>query len=247
MRFSIGNEQFELSDALLSAVVRAIDKAISEDVPNQIHTMPLETSNYIRMMRGDFINQNLRDFAVLNGGTIHPFKRFSWEGRLLVDHGSHLTISVTSQSNLMMIPRKLRQRPHFMQSILHGFNGDLHGKNEQICIYDPDPFDDETYAMDLDEIVNGAFDPSDGYRHCVVVYSASSDELVDVKLVVLDPWFNTVTEESLLGYMKPDFAKLSEPTFTDSGSIKEHDEATRRLSTLKTGIKPFLKKKDKEG
>ena len=37
----------------------------------------------------------------------------------------------------------------------------------------------------------------------------SEDELLDVKLVVLDPQFNTVIEENLNEYMKPDFARLT--------------------------------------
>ena len=45
MKFSIARDNYEISDALLSAIVRAIDKAVSEDVPNQLRSMPLETNN----------------------------------------------------------------------------------------------------------------------------------------------------------------------------------------------------------
>lgn len=247
MRFTIGNDQFEISDTLLRAIVRAIDKAVSEDIPNQLRSMPLETNNYIRQMRGDCINQNLRDFAVMNGSELHSFKRFSWSGRILVDHDSRLTISITTQSNLLLIPRKSRQRPHFVQSMLHGLNGDLHGRYEQMRFFDTDPFDDETYAEDFADIVNGAFDPADGFRHCVIAYNALADEVVDLKLVVLDPWFNAVTEESLVDYMRPDFARLSESAYGNGSTHADHNAATRLLSSLKPGVKPSLREKEKEG
>lgn len=106
MQLFIGNERFEISDGLLTAVVRAIEKAVSEDVPNQVRELRIETNNYIAFIRGDYINQNLRNFAVGEGGILHPFQRYGWHGRLLVCPDSRLTISITSENNLSMIPRK---------------------------------------------------------------------------------------------------------------------------------------------
>ena len=247
MHLFIGNDYFELSDTLISAIIRAIDKAVSEDVPNQLRSMPLETNNYIRQMRGDWINQNLRDLAVMNGSMLHSFRRFSWNGRILVDRDSRLTISITTQNNLLLIPRKSRQRPHFLQSILHELNGDLHGHYEQMRFFDTAPFEDETYAKDFADISNGAFDPAEGFRHCVIAYNTLADELVDVKLVVFDPYFNTVTEESLADYINPDFARLTESAGIDDSKRTDHNAATRRLSSLKPGIKPSIREKEKEG
>lgn len=246
MKFSIGNEPFEIDDALLSAIVRAIDKAVSEDVPNQLRELSLETNNYISFIRGDFINENLRNFAIEEGGLLHSFHRYGWSGRLLISHDSRVSISITTENNLGIIPRKLRQRPHFMQSMLQSMNGDLHGRFEQTRLFNTDKFDDEVYAKDFDDIINGAFDPEDGYRHCVIAYRASGNELVDVKLVVLDPWFNVVTEESLTDYMKPDFARLTAPSPAEDEAREEHNASTRRLVSVKNGIKPALREGEKQ-
>ena len=247
MRIFIGDGHYELNDDLLSAIVRAIDKAVSEDVPNQMNGTPLETNNYIRLIRSDFINNNLRRLVAPNGCLLHSFVRFSWKGRILLDHDSRLTISITSQNNLLQIPRKARKRPHYLQSMLHVLNGNLHGRFEQMRMFDLDSFDDETYAKDFEDIMSADFDPADDYRHCVIAYKAFGDELVDIKLVVLDPWFNTVTEESLVGYLKPDFARLSESAAGLDSTRAVHNAATRRLSSLKPGVKPSLKEKEKEG
>lgn len=246
MKFSIGNEPFEIDDALLIAIVRAIEKAVSEDTPNQLRDLSLETNNYIAFIRGDFINQNLRGFAVQEGALLHAFRRYGWNGRLLISRESRLTISITTENNLGIIPRKIRQRPYFMQSLLHRMNGDLHGRFEQARLFDTDPFDDEVYAKDFDDIINGAFDPEDGYRHCVIAYRTSGNELVDIKLVVLDPWFNVVTEQSLTDYMKPDFALLTASASTEIKSREDHNAATRRLTSVKAGIKPTLREGEKQ-
>ncbi len=246
MKFSIASDNYEISDALLSAIVRAIDKAVSEDVPNQLRSMPLETNNYIAFIRGDFINQNLRVFAIEEGSLLHAFKRFGWNGRILISRESKLTISITTQTNLSLIPRRTRQRPHFMQSMLHGMNGDLRGRYEQTRLFDTDPFEPEDYAKDFEDIINGAFEPEEGYRHCVIAYRAYGGELLDVKLVVLDPWFNTVIEESLTEYMKPDFARLTDPAPADEAAREEHNAATHRLTSLKPGVKPVLREGEKQ-
>lgn len=246
MKFSIAGNNHEISDSLLSAIVRAIDKAVSEDVPNQLRTMPLETNNYIAFIRGDFINQNLRAFAIEEGGLLHAFKRFGWSGRILINRESKLTISITTQTNLSLIPRKSRQRPHFMQSVLHSMNGDLRGKYEQTRLFETDLFETEEYAKDFEDIINGAIMPEDGYRHCVVAYRTYGSELLDVKLVVLDPWFNTVIEESLNEYMKPDFARLTDSAPAEEAAREEHNTATHRLTSLKPGVKPVLREGEKQ-
>ena len=247
MRLFIGDEQYELNDSLLSAIVRAIDKAISVDIPNQLRENPLETNNYIHLMRGDWINQNLCDFAVADGSVLLSFKRFSWKGRILVNHESRLTISITTQNNLLAIQRKTRRRPHYLQSVLHVLNGDLHGHYEQIPLFGLDLFDKEAYAEDFTDIISGAFDPAEGYRHCVVAYSTDGDELIDIRLVVFDPWWFTVAEESLKDYLKPDFARLSESTFDNDQVYEDHNSATRRLTSLKLGVKTSLRETQKEG
>lgn len=245
MKFSVGNESCELSDTLLNAIVCSIDKAVSEDVPNQLRKYPLETNNYISFMRGDFINQNLRQMVNDEGGQLHRFQRFGWSGRILISRESHLTISITTQNNLNTIPRKVRQRPHFMQSLLHCMNDGLHGRYEQISLFDSDPFEEEAYVTDFENIINGVLN-ADEFRHCVITYCTSGNDLVDVKLVILDPCFNVVTEDSLVEYMKPVFARLTDSAPKEETAREKHNNATRQLTSLKQGVTPALREEEKE-
>ena len=223
-------------------VIHAIEKAVSEDVPRQVTENRLETNNYLAFIRGDFINSNLRELTASGYGELLPFQRFGWRGRLLVDRLSRLTYSITTQANLNQIPRKHRQRPHFLQSLLAVENGDLEGCGRQLTLYDMDPFEQDTYRADFDDIVNGFFESSEGYRHCVITYQAQRDEVTDINLVLLDSKFAVVEEYSLNEFRRPDFAQLTAYALSDDAvEYEAHNAATKNLTKLKKGIKPGMR------
>lgn len=227
------------ADFDLDLIVRAIAKAISEDIPNQLREHHLETNNYIGLMRGDYINDNLRNFALVGGYELLPIQRYGWRGRLLVNHEKRITLSIVTQSNLHMIPRMKRARPHYTMSILKMQNGDLQGQYVQQTLFSVEPFDSEVLEEDYETIMCGAVDPSEGYHHYFVAYRADTYELVDVKLVLMDSMFNVVQEESLNHLIVPDFARLTEEIDSDATVAAEetHRKATRQLFKLKLGLR----------
>lgn len=222
----------------LNLIVRAIEKAIGEDVPNQLREHHLETNNYIGLMRGDFINENLRNFVLADGYELLPIQRYGWRGRLLVNHEKRITLSIVTQANLHMIPLKKRVRPHYTMSILRVQNGDLQGQFVQETLFPTEPFDTELLEADYETMMAGAINPDDGYHHYFVSYRAEANELVDVKLVLMDPMFNIVREESLNHLIKPDFARLTEEADSDATLAAEetHRRATRQLPKLKLNL-----------
>lgn len=227
-------------DVIMNAI-HAIEKAVSEDVPRQITENQLETNNYLAFIRGDFINSNLRELTASGCGELLPFQRFGWRGRLLVDRLSRLTYSITTHANLNQIPRKRRQKPHFLQTLLAVENGDLEGFGRQLTLYDMDPFEQDTYHADYNDIVNGFFDCSEGYRHCVITYQAQRDEVTDINLVLLDSKFAIVEEYSLNEFRRPDFSQLTiSVSSNDTVERETHNVATKNLTNLKKGIKPGL-------
>lgn len=227
---------------IIMHAIHAIEKAVSEDIPRQITENLLETNNYLAFIRGDFINSNLRELTASGYGELLPFHRFGWQGRLLIDRLNRLTYSITTQANLNQIPRKHRQKPHFLQTLLAVENGDLKGCGRQLTLYDMDPFEQDTYHADFNDIVNGFFGCFDGYRHCVITYQARQDEITDINLVLLDSQFAVVEEYSLNEFRRPDFSQLTISVSSDDAVEREtHNVATKSLTKLKKGIKPVLK------
>lgn len=232
---------------IIMCAVKAIEKAVTEDVPQEMKRRHLETNNYIGHIRGDFINQNLRDLIGDVGGELIPFKRYGWKGRLLLDPGSKMTYNISSLSNLQQIPLKRRNHPHFLQTLLRIENGDLKGTYQQMSMYDVEQFDQEVYSDDFVNIACGAIVPLEGYHHCVVAYQAERGEVTDIRLILFDPSFNIVEECDLNDLRKANFYQLTEDFPNESTTVQEHNRATRGLTKLKEGIKPRLWNEEKRG
>ena len=229
----------KVDDNLIRRIVRAIEKAIANDIPAMIHEHPLETINYIKIMRTDYINENLKSIALGEDIKLIKFKRFSWFGCMLVDLRKRTTYTITTKQNLKSIPKKKdRKSPHFLMSVLAVENGDLHGQYEQQSLFPMYNygFDKECYETDYNNIVNGVLDPREGYRHFVISYEISDDILLNVDLLLLDKNFYEVEKRSLNEYIKPDFAKLTNLETAYSKEENQKDKKRKVSLSLKPGV-----------
>ena len=229
----------KVDDDLIRRIVRAIEKAVADDIPAIIHEHPLETTNYIKIMRTDCINENLKSIALGEDIKLIKFKRFSWYGRMLVDLRNRTTYTITTKQNLTAIPKKKeRKTPHFLMSILAIENGDLHGQYEPLSLFPTYNcgFEKECYETDYNNIVNGVLDPREGYRHFVISYEFTDDILLNVDLLLLDKNFCEVEKRNLNEYIKPDFAKLTNLETTYSKDKTQNDTNHKVSLSLKPGI-----------
>jgi len=243
MKFNAGcHGDIEINMDIVISAIRAIEKAVTEDVPNELKEKNLETNNRIGGLRGDWINQNLRDFTVNAGGILHPFARYGWRGRMIVDRDNKISYSIATRANLKQIPRKLRRTPHFLQTVLMQENRELHGRYEQTTMFDMNQFDEHVYEQDYDSIFYGAINPNEGYKHCVICYETASDEISNISLLLLDPHFNIVNEMDLSDYCKPDFSKLTADNTHNDFNASEHNEAIRNLLKVKHSLSTIKKR-----
>lgn len=240
------NPEVEFDINLIARMVYAINKAVTVNIPQQLQEQHLETNNYIAHMRGDWINENLRRSVVTDGVDLVCFRRTSWKGRLLVDHRSHTSYSITTIENLRRIPKKHRLHPHFLQTILSIENAGYEGQYSQTSFL-PDIYSPEEYENDYSEIFAGMLDPDSGYHHCVIAYGVEGDEITDIRLEFLDPNFYVVDELSLTEYIRPDFAKLTEPSWTTNDLPEEPAKTSKDLPQLKTAVVAKLREVEKQG
>ena len=92
--------EIDINENLIRRIVRAIDKAVADDVPQYLRENYKETNNAIPQLRGDFINDNLRLQVVGENIELIAFQRYAWEGRLIVDRVNKITYTVTTQQTL---------------------------------------------------------------------------------------------------------------------------------------------------
>ena len=242
----------KLSDSLpseeiiLRHIVRAIQKAVEEDMPEYYSDNHMETMNAARYVRSDLINDNLRNIVTDEHRRLVPFKRYSWDGRILLDELTKSTYTITTRQTLMTIPKKKdRKHPHFLQSLISVENSELEGKNVQLSFFPTKTFDKKVLEEDYNEIVSGALAPNSGYQHYVIAYEFNKYQLTNIMLILLDKNFNTVDEISLNYLMKPNFANLTNTTSESDEEINDTKSA-RGLVALKPGIKPDLIKLQEE-
>jgi nucleoside-triphosphatase THEP1 len=135
-----------------------------------------------------------------------------------------------------------------LQSILYVENGDYEGANKQMTIYDISPeyrentFDVAELEEDYDNIMHGRISRTDGYKHYIIVYEKEHHEISNIEMLLLDKDFVVVDKISLMEYVNPDFASLTEDVYENIENTKEDEvEAKPLLLKLKPGVKPELK------
>lgn len=234
-------------------IVYAINKAISDDVPQEIRENHLETNNRHIFAASDYINDNLRKYVVKDEVELLAFNRYAWEGRILIDRANRMTYTISTYQTLRTIIRKVRNRPHYLQSILYAENSDCEGVPKQLSIGDLYPdfkgssFDEEELEEDYAKIMQGSINKADGYKHYIIVYTSAHHTISDIEMLLLDKDFAEVDRISLMEYVNPDFASLTESGYD---AIEEQDEKIEEVRTLplklKPGVKPALRAMEEE-
>ena len=160
---------------------------------------------------------------------------------MLVDLKNRITYTVTTQQNLIAIPKKKnRTCPHFLQSILAVENGDLQGEYVQMTMMSMEQFEDDVLEEDYKKIVAGVLKPDSGYRHYIVTYAFEKSQLLSVNMELLDKGFNKVNSLSLNEFIKPDFAQLTVDQLKNPEETAEPEKTARDLVAIKKGIRPEL-------
>lgn len=235
---------------LLRKIVRATEKACGEDTRSYLRENSMETNNALPFLRGDFINENLRNSVVNDDIELIPFNRYGWSGRILNDKINQVTYTITTKRTLEAIPRKKgRSVPHYLQSILYAENEDCKAAVKQMSLSDFGNFgivhfDSQELEDDYNKIMRGHIAINDMYRHYIVAYEVEHSEVTDISLLFLDKDFDVVSEYSLNDYLKPDFGRLTETEPAEEPTTEE--ENVHSLINVKSGIKPKLREIEKQ-
>ena len=241
------NTRITINDILLRKIVYSVEKAIGDDQQQYLKENHKETNNAIKFIRGDDINTNLRHHIVNDNIDLVPFQRYGWYGRIIIDRERHITYSIITEGTLATVPRKKnRLNPHYLQSILYAENKDCIAKERQMTLQDfgITIFDTNVLEQDFEKISQGLIDRKEDYRHYIVSYIANHGEIKSITLKFLDKDFNIVDEESLMQYIRPDFAQLTNIA-SETESDEDNSQDKKSLVAIKSGVKPKLREIEK--
>lgn len=232
------NVDFESIKFVLQGICASIEKAIGEDTKEYLTSYNNETNNAVKHIRGDRINTNLRNTVVSNTIELHPFRRRSFDGRLLIDRKNKLTYTICKKQTLLDIPRnKDRTIPHYLQSILSIQNSNVEAEYTQMTLAGFTPtcdFAHEVYLEDYKDIMGEDISFDDEYLHIVVVYEAYKYKITYIAAEVLTPDFNIGQMHNMMYLIQPDFMDLT----SESESEFEKKDAHSLVA-----VKPSLVKK----
>ena len=233
------------TEKLLRYIVYAIYIATSDDYSNFVQEYSsLDTHSGFGLMRANFINERLKDYIAKTSAMIHGFKRYSWQGRIVVDRENKQTFSVSTHANLKAVfSKKGRQIPHYLQSVLAVQNQKCYNPHEQLTLIDTCPFEYKTLENDYHDIMFSNTDEFKKYTHYVVAYTISSSGLLNVDLILFDSHFDEIERTTLNRFITPDYGKLTDMPVAKSASTTK---SARNLVALKSGIKLNLVEMDKD-
>lgn len=233
------------TEGLLRYIVSAIHTAISDDYSNFLQEYSaLDTHIGFGLMKSNFINDRLKMYVAKTNASIHQFKRYSWQGRIIVDRHSKHTFSVSTHSNLKTVfNKKGREKPHYLQSVLVVENRKCYNPHEQLTLMDTCPFDQKMIESDYYSIMSLYAEEFREFTHYVVAYSISSNGFLDVDLILFDSHFDEIERISLNDFITPDYGELTERPKVKSTSTTK---STRNLVSLKKGIDLSLVEQEKD-
>lgn len=238
-------DEFDVIDIQpsLGVIVKALEKAIGSDTRDYLVNSNMDTNNAIILLRGDFINTNLRNMLAGHEDIeLKHFKRFVWTGHMLIDRKHKIIITISSRSTLQRVKKvSERKNPHYVQTFCHVLNGNLEAPCKQMSLDDLEgiemdpPFAKEVYEADFENIVDAAISQGEGYRHCLVAYEADGFDLKSVSIMLLDKDLDTVQEISLMELLQPDFGNLTAPIAKAEEEPQKKD--AHNLVKVKAGLK----------
>ena len=241
--------QMRFHEDTVRLITHAVNYAITERFPLFCQEHNLETNNYRWLLRSDLINECLKDMLMVEGVSLHPFRRHGWEGRLIIDQRHHISYSVISLDSLDRVIKGANKRnwPHYLQSMLFIVN-DYEGMYMQECMFEAEEaFTSDTYDQDFQMIISGMIENPDEWHHYIIVYKAAGNELKEIKLLFLNKDFIEITDGiDLMGYAKPDYSALTAKIKKSADDKKSTAERAKSLTKLKPGIKPELYSEEDE-
>lgn len=235
-------------DKTLEKIVYSITQALEVDLEITKEELDLDSENYVGFVKGDLINTRLKKYFSESDCFVHSFKRGGWEGRMIIDIKERTICSITSTKNLSIIPKvKERKIPHYMQSCLSIINEHREAPKQTSFIEVESKFADDFYMDDCNQIFQGLDINLNEFTYYVVTYDHKFNKVLDPKVHLLSYDFQAIEIKSLNEYIKPDFAALTENfTLDNDKNEKTGEEKSKNLITLKDGIKPKLRKREKE-
>lgn len=240
---------------VLQEMTNAIVKAVGPDFEEFKNSNKLASMNYLHMLRGDLINDNLQYLhTVLD---LRKFKRVAWEGRICIDRENKVTLCIISDRTLKAIMKRAGGNiPHYLRTIVSVENAGMKPRYEQQSLFegsvDSTPFTEDDFIKDFENIMGEAITAYEGYNHLVISYAASNGMVTSLKAICFTPKLDIADEWNLMDMVNPDSLELTMVAESEGSRPDVHDLVSVKPSIIEAkkqneGNVPFVSIKKREG
>ena len=236
------------SQHLVRTVVACIRQATDDDIKRYLAEFRPGTINGLPHQIHDWINGHLRDHIDSNDLYTLEIKRCGWRGRLIIDKTNKIVYSIMRIDRLNTLRKEKRNKPHYLQTIVGVLNTELEANNKQMNLdeYANLSFSNKELKDDFSQLFGTKITPSEGYKHCLVLFATRNLELYDVRLCVVDRDLDVVEDKSLVEFINPDYSVLTgtntnydnKVAYDDSETNEDNSSADDSLVRLKVIKKP---------
>lgn len=227
-------ETFEL-------IANTIVDSLEYNYPEIKNKLNFDTQNSYKYSKLDIINTELSKKLTDEKYIFHGFKRYGWEGRMLVDLQEENLISITSESNLNDLIRSKDNRKYHYIPILSSFNSTTNAANVQLCFEGFENY--EMYESKRVKILEGLKIDVSSYKYHVITFELENGKISALNSYVLTPKFDIIEKISLMKLVRLDYRDLSR---FDSNELEYNDNNTELINNRENkqnkGIKLGLKK-----
>lgn len=208
-----------IDEPILRTIVAAIEKTYGIDSTQKIIEEHLATRNSFPFWRIDMLNTNLDLMLSDDENEVLIFPRRSWKCLYIINHRSHKTYSVISESVFKRVRKhgSTGKVPHYLLTFTRVENGHIKADYRQMTLADygvveyVDTFTDDQYSDDFSHITNDRMDLAQNYTHYLIVYKAERDVIRKCDLICCTADFEIASRISLLDLVVPDASRLTEP------------------------------------
>lgn len=221
---------------LMSSIVSAVYRAVSEDIINDLQRAEIGKSNsnsyYQRVW--DYINRNIcnidLDFIVTGFTSRGP-----WNIAVLFDKLTGTVYTIMREKRFSELTREKRNSVHYAQALASCFNDDLDLMQQSFFTYKPNDFEVQKavrkICKDLEipsEIVE---------RHKIILFEASNDMLLSIRCCTINSALEICESVNLTSFINindiiivEEVKELNTKVNDSTTTLKFRDKAKKKLN-----------------
>lgn len=240
----------DLPNAFLQQICLGLQTAVEVDLPQSRSKLDVDTHNHERNLRWDLIYTNALRNRCLSA---FPSKSCSWDMALIHEKVTNFLIGLMTEKRFAELQAKqsARRKMHYIDVFARSFNLEQKSAECQLSLFPKEFADEEIIEERAASLLQELGVDVKCLRHfALVLFDARGDQLLSVRIVLVDPDLNVVAEHKLNSMLSHEVSPIVEtvpvpetPAQNPGRNLVLKSKAQQRK---KNGLRPKLPRESEE-